>query len=130
MKKWLHEKRRGLLLVAVVVPVIGVIVFWSVIRPEWPLWLACYVVGLPAGVVAVWGRQQVVDRWSGLERRQRVLLRCIAAVSLWSLAVLAGSGPDRVFTATVETGFLLLLWASYALFSRLMDRIWSRIRRR
>lgn len=55
MNGWLRERRFTLLVVGVAVPLIAAISFWSVIRPHWPFWLACYILGLPAGIVVTWG---------------------------------------------------------------------------
>ena len=131
MKEWLRDRRLTLWVVGIVVPLLTVLCFWSTIRPDWPCWLACDIVGLPAGAAVIWFRHRGGEFWSQLERRQRILLRCLAVVTLWSLLFLQSSDrSSRFLTATAVTVVLLLFWASYVLFSRLIDRIWSRIRTR
>ena len=131
MKEWLRDRRLTLWVVGIVVPLLTVLCFWSTIRPDWPFWLACYIVGLPAGIAVIWTRHKGREFWSQLERRQRIVLRCLAVVTLWSLLFLQSSDrSSRFLTATVLTAVLLLFWASYILFSLVINRIWSRIRTR
>lgn len=131
MKEWLRDQRLTLLLVGVAVPLMGVLCFWSTIRPDWPFWIACYIIGFPAGVAVIWVRQSCGDLWIRLTTRQRVLLRWLAVFTLWSLLFLQSSERSKRFlTATAMSVVLLLFWGSYVVFSRLLDRIWSRIRRR
>ena len=120
-----------LLVVGIGVPVMILINFWSVIRSEWPFWLACYALALPASVVAMWGSQRLADVWSSLTGRQRVLLRCLAVCALWALLVLLPDNrSDRFLDATAITAAALLFWGAYAVFSRVADKIWFSIRRR
>lgn len=131
MKEWLRDRRSTLWVVCIVVPLLAVLCFWSTIRPDWPFWLACYIVGLPAGIAVIWVRHKGSGFWSQLEKRRRIMLRCLAVVTLWSLLFLQSSDrSSRFLTATAVTVVLLLFWASYVLFSRVIDRIWSRIRTR
>jgi len=131
MKEWLRDRRLTLWIVGIVVPLLTVLCFWSTIRPDWPFWLACYIVGIPAGVAVIWVRHRGGEFWSQLEKRQRILLRCIAVLTLWSLLFLQSSDrPNRFLTATALTVILLLFWASYVLFSRVIHRVWSQIRTR
>ena len=131
MKEWLRDRRLTLWVVGIVVPLLTVLCFWSTIRPDWPFWLACYIFGLPAGIAVIWTRHRGRESWSQLERRRRILLRCFTVVTVWSLVFLQSSDrASRVFTATVLTIVLLLFWASYILFSLVIERIWSRIRAR
>jgi hypothetical protein len=131
MKEWLRDQRLTLLLVGVAVPLMGVLCFSSTIRPGWPFWIACYIIGLPAGVAVIWVRQSGADLWIRLTTLQRILLRCLAVFTLWSVLFLQLSErSNRFLTATAMSVVLLLFWGSYVVFSRLLDRIWSRIRRR
>jgi hypothetical protein len=131
MNEWLRERRFTLLVVGVAVPLIAVMSFWSDIRPEWPLWLACYLVGFPAGIVAIWGRQHVGAFWSRLGTRQRVHIVCFAAVAVWLLLVFfPGNRSNRFFDASATTAVGLLFLGGYAGFSRMIDRIWFRIHKR
>jgi hypothetical protein len=127
LKAWLRERHRTLLAVGLLVPVLITLTFWSVIRSEWPFWLACYVVGFPAGVFVVWGRNRLSDVFSRLTKSQRMLLRCIALVALWCLLVLF---EHDLSEANWITAAVALFWGGYVLFSRVVDSVWSHIRRR
>jgi len=127
LKTWLRERRTALLFVGIVVPALGVLTFWDVIGSDWPLWLACYVVGLPAGVAVVWGRQRLSDTFTRLTRSQRMLICSLAVAALWCLLVLVEH--DRS-AATWMTAAVALLWGAYVLFSRGIDKVWSRLLRR
>ena len=119
-----------LLFVGVAVPLMFAIGFWRVIRPDWPFWVACYVVGFPGGVLVAWGRQRLSGSWTRLRKPQRILLRCLAVAALWSwLVLLPDNRSDRFLDATAITTAVLLLWGGYAVFSRVIDRLWLRIRR-
>jgi hypothetical protein len=131
MKEWLLERRFVILVVGVGVPLMFTVVFWSDVRPNWPFWLACYLVGLPAGIIVTWGRQRVREFWARLETRQRVLLRCLAVAAIWTITFLQSDDwSDRFFTATAVSVILVVLWGSYAVFSHLMDKVLSRARKR
>jgi hypothetical protein len=130
MIQWLRERRFMLLFVGVAVPLMFAIGFWRVIRPDWPFWVACYVVGFPGGVLVAWGRQRLSGSWTRLRKPQRILLRCLAVAALWSwLVLLPDNRSDRFLDATAITTAVLLLWGGYAVFSRVIDRLWLRIRR-
>lgn len=132
MKEWLRDRRFTLWLVGIAVPLLMLLCFWSTIRPDWPFWLACYIVGLPAGIAVIWVRQKGSEFWSQVGARQRVMLRCLAVATLWALLFLQSSerSSGRYLTSTAITVVLLLFWGSYVLFSRLIDKIWSRIHTR
>lgn len=100
-------------------------------RPNWPFWAACYVVGFPGGVLVTWGRHRLSGLWSRLEKRQRVLLNCLAVAALWFwLSLVYDKRSDRFLDATAITIIVLHLWGGYAVFSRVIDRVWPRIRKR
>lgn len=131
MIQWLRERRLMLLVVGAAVPLMSAVIFWSVIRPNWPLWLACYLVGLPASIVVIWGRQRVGEYWSRLGMRQRVYLCCVTAAVVWLLLVLFPDNPsNRLLDATAITIVGLIFLCCYVVFSRMTDRIWFRIRKR
>jgi len=131
MREWLRDRRFTLWLVSIAVPLMGVLCFWSTIRPGWPFWVACYIIGLPAGIAVMWVRYRGREFWARLEARQRILRRCLFVVTIWSLLFLQSSNrSDRFLWVTVITVVLLLFRASYVLFSRLIDRIWPPIRMR
>lgn len=131
MKTWLRERRLTLLLVGVGVPALSVLSFRSLNESEWPFWLACFVIGFPAGIFYIWARQRGRDVWERLERPQRILLRCVAIAVLWCLLVLLEHDrSDRLILASSMTALVVLFWGGYMLFSRTVDTVWSRIRRR
>jgi len=89
-------------------------------------WLGCLAVGLSAVVLIIWGRHRGKQVWTRLGRREQILLRCVAIAVLW--CILALVEHDRL-EASWMTGVVALFWGGYALFSRTVDGIWSRIRR-
>lgn len=131
MKEWLRERRLTLLLVGVAVPLMIAVSFWNVIRPDWPSWLACYLVGFPAAIAGIWVFQRGGIFWARLKTRQRVLLRCLAVAALWSLLVLSAQNRShRFLEASATTAAALLLWGVYTVFCHVIDRVLSRVRRR
>ena len=78
MKEWLRDRRLTLWVVGIVVPLLTVLCFWSTIHPGWPFWLACYIVGLPAGIAVMWVRHRGDEFWSQLEKRQLQRFRAMA----------------------------------------------------
>jgi hypothetical protein len=131
MIQWLRNRRLMLLAVGAAVPLMIAISFWNVIRTDWPFWLACYFVGLSASIFVIWGRQRVGESWSRLGMRQRVYLVCVAAAFVWLLLVLFPDNPsNRLFEATLAITVGLLFLSCYAVFSRVIDRIWLRIHKR
>lgn len=118
-------------MVGVAVPFLIALCFWSVVRQDWQFWLACYVVGFPAGVFAIWIRQIGREYWVRLESSTRMMLRTVAMVILWFLLALQNHDrSDRFFIATFITVAVALFWGGYALFSRVMDAFVARIRGR
>jgi hypothetical protein len=100
------------------------------VRREWAFSVLCFLVGFPAAIAALWGKERLLVLWGKLRRQWRVLIACIAAVGLWALTFVAvHHQPDRVFTASVVTGIALVLWAVYCTISRVLDAIWARVRR-
>jgi hypothetical protein len=131
MRRWLWDRRYSLLIVGVVVPIavaaVAVLCFWSVIRPEWGFYLACYVVGFPAGILVVWGFQRGKEAWLHLGRRLRILLVCIAFGVLWCAI---GLSEHDWSEACWMTAAVALFCGGYVLFSRTVDRVWFWIRGR
>ena len=90
-------------------------------------WLACIAVGTAAAILIVWARRRGKDVWTRLRRRERILVRCLALASLWCMIALVEH--DRLEASWI-TAAAALFWVAYALFSRAVDGIWSRIRGR
>jgi len=131
IKEWLRDRRFTLWLVGIAVPLMIGLCFWSTVRPDWPFWVACYIIGLPAGIAVVWVRFKGREFWARLEMRQRILLRCLFVLTIWSLVFLQSSNRSgRFLWATVITVVIVLFRAGYVLFSRLIYRIWPPIRTR
>lgn len=124
---WLRERRSLLLIVAILVPAVGIWTFWDVIQPDWPFWLACFGLGLPAGICVAWGLQRLSDRFMRLRRTKRMLIRIVALAALWCLLVLVEH--DRS-SATWMTAAVALLWGAYILFAGGIEKAWLSLRRR
>ena len=89
-------------------------------------WLAWSVVGLAGALLYIRARHHGNEVWMRLGRRERILVRCLAIVALW--CVLAVVERDWL-EASWMTAIVVLFWGAYALFSRAVDGIWSRMRR-
>lgn len=89
-------------------------------------WLGCFAVGLVAAVLIIWGRHRGKQVWTRLGRREQILVRCVAIAALWCMLALV---EHDLFEASWMTGAVALFWGAYALFSRTVDGIWSRVRR-
>jgi protein-S-isoprenylcysteine O-methyltransferase Ste14 len=101
--------------------------FWSTIRSDWALWPACVLVGFAAAVLIIKTRRRGREVWTRLRSRERILVRCLAIAALWCMLVLLEH--DRL-EASWMTAAVTLFWGAYALFSRTVDGIWSRMRKR
>lgn len=127
LRSWFRERRTTLLVVGILVPALATLTFWNVVRSEWPFWLACYAVGFPTAIALTWGRKQLSETFGGFAKSHRMLLRCLAIVSLWCLLVLVEHDwSEASWTAAAAA----LLWGGFLAFSRGADTIWSRIRKR
>lgn len=63
--------------------------------------------------------------------RQRIYLGCLATVAVWFLLILVSENRSgKFFDATAITAVGLLFLGGYAVFSRMIDRIWFRIHKR
>jgi hypothetical protein len=89
-------------------------------------WLACCVVGFAGAVLIIWTRRRGEEVWPRLRRRERILVQCLAIAAIWCMFALLDH--DRL-EATWVTLALAVFWGAYALFSRTVDGIWSRMRR-
>jgi hypothetical protein len=135
MREWLRERRIALLFVAIGVPLLLAFAFPDMILEHWGLFILCYVVALPAGIVLNFGWQYVREyaqtSWKRLSAWGRVLVGCLSISALW-LLFFVGNGvkSDRLAFSTFETAAVLILWISYVLFGRAVDAAWLRFRRR
>jgi len=102
------------------------LIFWSAIRFDWLFWPACLVVGITAAVLITRGRRRAKEVWARLRTRERIIVRCLVIAALW--CVLALLEHDRI-EASWMTATTALFWGAYALFSRIVDGVWSRVRR-
>ena len=125
--RWFRERRTTLLVVGILVPALATLTFWNVVQSEWPLLLACYLVGFPGAIAVVWSRRQLCDAFAGLTRIQRMLLRCLVIVAFWCLIVLVEHDWSE---ASWTAAAVALFWGGYLTFSHGVDAVWSRIRRR
>jgi hypothetical protein len=101
--------------------------FWSSIRSDWALWPACVLVGFAAAVLIIKARRRGREVWTRLKSRERILVRSLAIAALWCMLALLEH--DRL-EASWMTAAVALFWGAYALFSRTVDGIWLRMRRR
>ena len=90
-------------------------------------WLACIAVGIAAAALYIWALHRGKQVWTRLRKRDRILLRCFVIAALWCL--LAFDEHDRLEASWI-TAVVVLFWGAYALFSRTVDGIWARMRRR
>jgi len=93
---------------------------------DWLIGLACLVVGVTSASLIFWVRHRAKEVWTRLRRRERMLVRCVAIAALWCMLALLEH--DRL-EASWMTASVALLWGAYAVFSRTVDGIWSRMRR-
>ncbi len=100
--------------------------FWSINLSDWLIGLAFLVVGAAAALLMTRVRHGCKELWIRLRTRERILVRCVAIAALWCMLALLEH--DRI-EASWMTVSVALLWGAYAVFSRTVDGIWSRIRR-
>jgi len=127
---WLRDRWALILAVGTLVPVLMLLVFWDMIRPQWPLWLACYGVALPAALFIAWTRHRGREAWNRRTSGQRMLLRGATILLVWVLFIgLERGASDRIADATAMAVVVAVFWGGYLMFSRGIDEFWSRIRK-
>jgi hypothetical protein len=69
--------------------------------------------------------------WSRLQTDRRIYLILAAVLVLWCLNFFTNPQHyHRVMSAALETGFVIVIFGLYWPFSRAMDALWLRLRRR
>jgi hypothetical protein len=85
---------------------------------------------ITAGFVVI-GSERFQAFWSRLQTDRRIYLILAAVLALWCLNFFTDPQHyHRVSTASLETGFVIAFFGLYWRFSKAMDALWLRLRRR
>ncbi len=90
----------------------------------WRFLLLCFVVGTVGGVVANLGLRKIKSGWTQLPTKLKALVVCAVVTAYITVAISTGSD---VFETVFFVIVVLALLGAYSLFSRVLDRLWTRL---
>lgn len=122
--KW--DRRRWIRFAVIGATVFALGLTFEPARQHWLFFILLSLVGLTGAVALIWAKELMVLMWSKTNRGLRLVLICAVALIVWGIDVaVRGHAHDGMYSATIETGLLLLFLALYAVMSRLLDVIWA-----
>jgi hypothetical protein len=117
--------RRRWIGIAIIALAIALIAFTRSFSLEGPS------IALIAAGFAVINSERYQAFWSKLQTDRRIYLILAAILVLWCLNFFTNPQHyHRVMSAALETGFVIVIFGLYWPFSRAMDALWLRLRRR
>lgn len=129
LAEWLRHHRKSYGLICIFIFIFGF--SFDLARQNWLFALFVFIVTCPVVILATWAKGRYSAWWAAVPKRWRRFLNCAALALLWVLTAWGNRNePDGVVWASIETVIVLAFWGLYRAFSRTVDGVWVRVRRK